>query len=129
MIALTKRERNIILFLIVTFALGIGLRVVQNCRSGVTPTKTPGVLNQRTPGVFTEDAALDKIIEQEETININTADMNCLTRLPGVGPKFAERIIEYRQVHGGFKKPEDIKNIKGIGDKKFDKMKDIITVE
>jgi len=122
MIALTKRERYIILFLIATFILGLGVRYFNGDRHHlVTDTISKGCLSP--------DTALDAIIEQEETININTADINRLMRLPGVGPKYAERIIEYRQVHGGFEKAEDIKNIKGIGDKKFEKMKDMVTVE
>ena len=121
MISLTKRERYIILFLIVTFILGVGLRYFNGDRHHSEKVS----VTKRSPA----DAELDAIIEQEETININTADMNRLMRLPGVGPKYAERIIEYRQVHGGFEKPEDIKHINGIGEKKFEKIKGMITVE
>lgn len=61
-------------------------------------------------------------------ININTADSQQLQELNGVGPVTAEKIIEYREENGRFKDVEDIKNVSGIGDKTFEKMKDDIKV-
>jgi len=61
-------------------------------------------------------------------VNINTASASELDTLPGIGPVYAERIIEYRNANGGFKTPAEIKNIKGIGDKTYEKLKDSITV-
>lgn len=62
-------------------------------------------------------------------ININTADATQLQALPGIGPAIAERIIQYRQAHGPFKNTEDIKNVQGIGDKKYEAIKDLITTK
>ncbi len=61
-------------------------------------------------------------------VNINTATADQLDGLPGVGPKLAARIVEYRQKNGGFKKIEDLMNIQGIGEKNFLKLKPLITV-
>jgi competence protein ComEA len=61
-------------------------------------------------------------------VNINTAPTDQLEGLPGVGPKMAARIVEYRQKNGGFKKPEDLMNIQGIGEKNFLKLKPLVTV-
>ena len=61
-------------------------------------------------------------------ININTASKDELTELTGVGPKIAERIIEYRKSVGRFTKTEEIKNVTGIGDKTFESIRDYITV-
>jgi competence protein ComEA len=61
-------------------------------------------------------------------VNLNTASADQLTTIPGVGPKMAERIIEYRQKNGGFKKVEDLTNVSGVGEKSFLKMKPLITV-
>jgi competence protein ComEA len=61
-------------------------------------------------------------------ININQADLAELDKIPGIGPARAADIINYRQSHGGFKTIEEIKNIKGIGDKTFESMKDLISV-
>lgn len=64
-----------------------------------------------------------------EKININTATKADLEKLPGIGPTIAERIINYREQNGPFKAIEEIKNVQGIGDKKFEAMKDLISVE
>jgi competence protein ComEA len=63
-----------------------------------------------------------------QAVNINTAPAEQLERLPGVGPKTAARIIEYRQKSGGFKKIEELMNVRGIGEKAFLKMKPQLTV-
>ncbi len=62
------------------------------------------------------------------TININTATIEELTELPGIGESRAKDIISYRNNVGRFEKPEDIKNVSGIGDKMFERMKDYIRV-
>jgi comEA protein len=65
---------------------------------------------------------------QVKKININTADTGELIKLPGIGPKLAEEIIKYRLEHGAFKRVSDIKNVPGIGTKRYQKIKDLITV-
>ena len=61
-------------------------------------------------------------------INLNAATVDQLETLPGIGRKTAERIIEYRTKSGGFKRIEDLMNVKGIGEKSFLKLKPMITV-
>ena len=61
-------------------------------------------------------------------VNLNTASATQLDSLPGIGPAYASRIIEYREANSGFKTIEEIENIKGIGPKTFEKLKDLITV-
>ena len=61
-----------------------------------------------------------------EKISINSADLNQLMEIPYVGEKTALLIIEYRNTHGSFKTIEEIMEIKGIGLKKFEKMKEYI---
>lgn len=61
-------------------------------------------------------------------ININTADAKELEKIKGIGPALAGRIIEYRESNGAFKSIEEIKKVRGIGDKTFEKMRDEITV-
>ena len=62
------------------------------------------------------------------SINLNTASQAQLETLPGVGASAAKRILEYRQKNGGFKKIEELMNVKGIGEKSFLKLKPFITV-
>jgi competence protein ComEA len=63
-----------------------------------------------------------------QVVNINTAPADQLENLPGVGPKTAARIIEYRQKNGGFKKVEELMNVRGIGEKLFLRMKGQLAV-
>jgi len=66
--------------------------------------------------------------EVSGVVNLNTASVSELDSLPGIGPTYAQRIIEYRQSNGGFKSTDELKNVKGIGDKTFDKLKNSVTI-
>jgi comEA protein len=70
-----------------------------------------------------------KISKVEKKININLAYSSDLQLLPGIGEVTAERIIEYREQNNGFKNITEIMNVKGIGQKKFEKIKEYITTE
>lgn len=61
-------------------------------------------------------------------VNINTATSTELQTLPGIGASTATRILDYRQKNGGFKKVEDLMNVRGIGEKTFLKLKPLITL-
>lgn len=61
-------------------------------------------------------------------VNINTADMDTLCTLPGIGQSKAAAIMEYRKQHGSFTKIEDIMNVSGIGQSSFEKLKSHISV-
>ena len=65
---------------------------------------------------------------QENSININSADINELTMLPGIGEKTAEKIIELRTERGKFKKIEELMDVKGIGEAKFNKIKKFVYI-
>lgn len=68
-------------------------------------------------------------ITNGEKVNINTATESELAeKIPGVGESIAKKIVEYRNYNGNFSSIEEIKNVSGIGDKKFEAMKDIICV-
>jgi competence protein ComEA len=56
-------------------------------------------------------------------INLNTASVTELMQLPKVGAHTAQRIVAFRKEHGGFQRPEDLMNVKGIGEKSFQKLK------
>lgn len=71
---------------------------------------------------------LEKEENNETKININTASIEDLSTLPGIGSSKAQAIIKYRNDNGNFTKIEDIKNVSGLGDALFDKIKDYITI-
>lgn len=61
-------------------------------------------------------------------VNINKASLEELQTVRGIGPSLAERIIQYRDEHGRFERPEDLVNIRGIGEAKFEKIKSQISI-
>ncbi len=67
--------------------------------------------------------------EHKTKININTATIDELMSLKGIGEKKAESIVEHREKIGSFTTIDDLKGVKGVGDKIFNKIKDLIAVE
>lgn len=76
----------------------------------------PEVIQEGVPG------------QNNRIVNINTAVQTELETLPGIGPSFAQRIIDYRQENGGFKSTEEVQAVSGIGEKTFEKIKDQISI-
>lgn len=85
----------------------------------VTPADKIGSTDEKTGST----------VQANTKININTASKNELTTLPRIGPVLADRIMEYREKQGPFKKIEEITKVKGIGAATLEKFKDQITVE
>lgn len=68
-------------------------------------------------------------VEIEGKVNINAATEDQIALLPGIGPKLAAEIINYRTNNGNFQAIDDIKKVSGVGDKKFEKIKNFVAVE
>lgn len=100
-----------------------------------TKIRIPSTDDEKQEEYITQSIG-EGIIMQEESnnsrgsiVNINTANETELEELPGIGASIAGRIIEYRNKNGKFKSIEDIKNVTGIGDSKFEKIKESIKVK
>jgi competence protein ComEA len=92
--------------------------------------KTRKVLATILIVAFAVGMAIGPALAQEQVkVNINKASVEELTILKRIGPSYAQRIVDYRNEHGPFQKPEDIMNVKGIGFKTFEANKDIIVCE
>lgn len=88
--------------------------------------------------IYIPNISEDEIIEENSNnktdsgngkVNINKANASDLTSIPGIGQATAEKIIDYRDKNGKFKTIDDIKNVSGIGNSKFEKIKDNISVK
>ena len=95
-------------------------------KSQIELAKNEYITQDSGKGVIVSDEGIDT---SSSIVNINTATQTELEELPGIGPSLASRIVEHRNQNGKFKTIEDIKNVTGIGDSKFEKIKDLIKVK
>jgi competence protein ComEA len=89
--------------------------------------KTP--LDYMTSAPLPDKSESNNLEKSNSKININTASQEELMTLPGIGEAKAKSIVDYRKTHNGFQSIEDIKNIVGIKDSVFQKIKDFISVK
>lgn len=111
MLNLTKQEKMVLLFVACAVIFGIALSRIQK--------NNPRFSN----------FIVFKLKQPQSKINLNQAALKELTDIPGVGDALAGRIIEYRDVYGGFKDIEEVKKVKGIGQQKFESMRERLIVE
>ena len=102
---------------IIIFIIGSGMYYCNN----ITVNNIDIVDNTKTEEEILQDKKLS-------LININIADKETLNLLPGIGDVLSQRIIDYRNNNGNFKNIEDLKNVDGIGEKTFEKIKTLITL-
>lgn len=97
--------------------------------SSPAPSPTPPSIASPAPAETTAAPAKSPAgtAAAKGLIDINTASASRLDELPGIGPGKAQAIVEYRQAKGPFRTPEELKNVKGIGQKTYDGLKDRIT--
>jgi len=109
MFNLTRQERQVILFIITVALLGGAIDFLAKKYSGL-----------KTIACFNQDIG---------KLNLNTADKELLMSVPGIGEKLAYRIVEYRENNKTFGSKEELKNIKGISEYRYEKIKDYLIVK
>ncbi len=137
-LGLTRSEASVILFLCAGLVIGGGVKMLHLDESAARYDFSD------SDSFFRQASSkIDSIIAAEEDtsrhdagkenlpspVNINTATVEELVALPGVGQVTARRIIEYREAHGSFRSAEELINVKGIGPAKLGKMKPYLKTE
>ncbi|KLU66035.1 ComE operon protein 1 [Desulfosporosinus acididurans] len=109
---------------------GVGTSSTGGSTENGSVTKGAGVVSGSGGAVSAGGMSTGKVSagSAEGKININTAGVTELDKLPGVGPALAGRIVQYRTEHGLFSQPEDLQNVSGIGAKTYEKMAAQVTV-
>lgn len=108
------------ILLIIGIMVGTGFLLIKNSDEQKEPIKFTGPKkDEQVKGATTQVSA---------KININTATADELDKLSGIGPATAQKIIDYRTQNGLFKTIEDIMNVSGIGEGKFEAIRDIISI-
>lgn len=109
MFNLTRQERQITLFLITVFIIGIGINFLGK--------------------KYSQSKVFYNLYQDIGKIDLNIMDKDSLMSIPGIGEKLAKRIIDYREKQTGFRQIEELKGVKGITDDKYDKIKDYVVVK
>ena len=119
MFDLTPQEKKILIALSAFAVLGLAVLAYRTyCARPKLQPVHPG-----------EASAEARLAESRGAVNINSADISRIETLPGIGPRLAKDIIDYRAEHGPFLLKEDLLKVKGIGKNKFGGIKDLIVLE
>ena len=125
-----KNKVSVLLAVVTALFVGftLGLFVGRNSGSGTVTLAIPAQM--QTAPTTAATAAAETVPEETFSfpVNINTADADTLTALPGIGRVLAERIVAYRRQNGPFRVIEEITKVEGIGEKKAEAILDLITV-
>lgn len=133
----TRSEQGAILFLLTTF--GAGVMVWWYRQNQPLPAVAPAEVAalEAFARVAQSDSATTALVLDPEpranvaprSVDVNAATFNDLVRLPGIGPVMAKRIIEYREANGPFKRLQDLRHVKGIGAKTYEKLAPLLVVK
>jgi comEA protein len=119
---MTRQEKAVLYFLIALIALGIAVKCIRAVVYGISVKVVPSSLAP-------DEGALRRALKEKQIVHINTATAQDLQHVPGIGPGFAKRIVVYREANGNFLMKDDIKKVKGVGGKKYDTIKEYLTLD
>jgi comEA protein len=133
-IGFTRTEAQVLLFLTGAFFLGLGLKYARDPATTVTTGLPATTLSDSTfaarSAVANDPSRVPVTSSAAKTtppapgsISINTSSKEELMRLPGIGPAYAGRIVAFREEHGPFRTLEELRHVKGIGPKTFERIK------
>lgn len=130
----TPQESKAIIFLVVILLLGSGVALYKRYHPDFAPelllrSKGPEEKKDTAPVKSSSVDENKNLIPSEVKINLNTATLEELESLPGIGNELGRRILNYREKQGGFSNIEELQRIKGIGPKTFDKLKNLVSTE
>jgi len=125
---MTKQEKTVIYFLIAILVLGLAVKFYKACSSRAR-LKIEKVDLKTGPYLGVGKVDINKIVKEKLLVKLNSASAEDFARLPGIGPGLAKRIVDYRDKNGSFVTIEDINKVSGIGEKKYEAIKDFLVVE
>ena len=114
-----RKEQIVILLFILILSISIAVSFHRKLHREVS---------YLTPEESLKSTYAQQVIQEKEIVNINNASRYALAKLPGIGPKIAESIIDYRDKNNGFVSKDQLLDVKGIGTKKYNAIKRRIEV-
>ena len=115
-----SEERGTLTVLGVAILMGLGLLLYQQHRPRLAIVASSAPIHA---------AQWNQALDAARRVDVNTAGVAELERLPEVGPALARRIVDYRTQHGPFQRPEELSNVRGIGPKMYEVLKNYVNTE